>query len=404
MIVESEPFLRSFFYFGRTRELEANNDILGLHFTWHSILNRRVIGPILFWLRLIAVAFLTTRTVRSRQANLVLAPGETLPEVLAAWISSRLTGRHGVVMVQSDPFLIIPLKPMKDFGALYASYRSLYYPLTAFLEALIAQIHVRALNDMSLLVVGRNLLSRLRIRGIKGIDTIPVENGVDLETIRATSPSTSLSDAIFVGRIDVSREVVQLARAWIASFGKQKNMPKLVLAGPIQERIKAELLDLAASSNGSVSILGPITDACVYSRLKSSRVLVLPSSYESFSLVTAEALACGTPVVCYKTPAVSEFFYTPAVNAVPVGEIGVLMSRVNEILNDEHERLRLAAVGMNFVSRYNWDRVAAVEADIYRNLELGMVRSGLQQKSTKLERSPEPTDLDQRDIHCHPEN
>ncbi len=369
VIIESEPFIRSFSYFGRVQELEENNEILGLHFPCHSILNRRVIGPVLFWIRLIAVAFLAAQTVKSRQANLVLAPGETLPEVLAAWISTKLTGRRGVVTVQNDPFLIIPVQGMKKFNVLYANYRSLYHPVAAFLEALIARIHTRALNDMSLVVVGRNLVSKLRIRGIRGIVTIPVENGVDFETIRTISPSTSQSDAIFVGRVDMVRGVMDLPRAWISSFGQQRSVLKLVFLGPIQGRIRAELSDLAASSNGSFSVLGPVSDTCKYSRMKSSRVLVLPSSYESFSLVTAEALACGIPVVCYNTPAVSEFFSTPAVSAVPVGAINALINKVKEILNDEDERLRLATVGMTFVSRYDWDKVAAAEAEIYRSLD-----------------------------------
>lgn len=113
-IVESEPFLKTFPYFDGVDAVAVRHNILGIHVPWEWCLNRRVIGPILFWLKLVVVSLLEARIVKSSQAQLVLAPGETFPEVLTVWISSRITGRQGAVIVQSDPFLVLGRYRVRD--------------------------------------------------------------------------------------------------------------------------------------------------------------------------------------------------------------------------------------------------------------------------------------------------
>ena len=367
LIVESEPFLRSFGYFTRMNEVAANHSVISFHVPWEAAVNRRVLGPIVFWLKLLMVTFVAVRTARSSRAQLILAPGETLPEVIVAWTCAKLTTRPAVVVAQSDPFLHIGTYQMKGVRSAYAALRTLYNPLTAFVEALTAQLHIRALNDMTLLIVGRSLFEVLRGRGITGITALAVENGVDFEMIDVAPQSQLHADAVYVGRVDISKGMKELLHAW-AQLGKTRSELRLAVVGPVQEGLRERIETVTSSSGGRISYLGALSDAGVISVLKSCRVLVLPSIFESFSLVAAEALACSIPVISYDSPGVREFFPTSAVKIVPAGDAAGLVSAVKELLENNDELLRLGKIGREFVSRYSWEKVAREEAAIYRQL------------------------------------
>lgn len=369
IILESEPFLKGFTYFGATRALLANHDVVSFHFAGNLDASRRVVSPILFWLRLIATALLAARIIRSARPCLILAPGETIVEVLATRIASLLTSTPGAVMVQSDPFRFLPPFDASSFGSFYSAYRAAKYPpLVSFTETLTGRIYARALNQMSLLVVGSSLAQKLHSRGITGAVEVIVENGIDLRAIAATPASPTRSDAIFVGRVDALKDVVGLIRTWVKLSSQHSSKFTLLVAGPIQESLRAELETQGSSSGHNVTFLGPMSDEQVIGHMKSSRVFVLPSGFESFSLVIAESLACGVPVVCYDSPGISEFFSTPAVIKIPNGDMSSLVRKTLDLLEKEEERVRLGSIGTAFVSRYNWNNVAENEARIYREL------------------------------------
>jgi glycosyltransferase involved in cell wall biosynthesis len=366
VIIESEPFLKSFPYFAGVKDLTTKHTIIGFHMPWQACMNRRVLLPILSCLNVAIVAFIGAKVVRATRAQLVLAPAQSFPEVLATWVCSRITGRRGAVVVHSDPFLPLGQRKMNDLKLNYVTYRTMYYPLAALLQALAARLFVRAMNEMGLLVLGNNLLKVLATRGITGAETRQIKNGVDMEKVRASRPSRALYDVIFVGRIEPLKGIMEFLHAWTSSRENCDKF-KVALVGPVQERSRAELQGFAACYHRCVDYLGAMTDVGVIGLLKSSRVLILPSFFESFSLVTAEALASGIPVVCYDSLWMREFFPTSAVCVVPPRNADALVKRVKQLLENEEERLRLASEGMAFASRFNWADVAALEARIYRD-------------------------------------
>ena len=92
---------------------------------------------------------------------------------------------------------------------------------------------------------------------------------------------------------------------------------------------------------------GPLPDhAAVVGRMKSTRVLVLPSTREGFGLVLAEAMACGTPCVAYDVPAVRETLADgEAGRLIPPRDVGALVDAIEELLADGEDRERVIAAG-----------------------------------------------------------
>jgi glycosyltransferase involved in cell wall biosynthesis len=104
--------------------------------------------------------------------------------------------------------------------------------------------------------------------------------------------------ATFVGRIHPKKGCDMLIRAFAAVFGHDANW-RLVMLGPDQVGWQAELKEMAGSLGiaDRVSWLGMQMGEDKWRVFCSSEIFVLPSHYENFGIVVAEALACRVPVL-----------------------------------------------------------------------------------------------------------
>lgn len=133
-----------------------------------------------------------------------------------------------------------------------------------------------------------------------------VSNGVDLNVFSCTRPSESLYDKYNIDR--KKKVVLGVANVWDA----RKGMPDfLALAKVIPDDYQIFLVGLSALQMrrlpGNITGIRRTGDrkelAAIYS---AAHVFINPSLEESFSLVTVEAIACGTPVIVLDTSAVRE--------------------------------------------------------------------------------------------------
>ncbi|MGE5203999.1 MAG: glycosyltransferase family 4 protein [Chlamydiota bacterium] len=97
--------------------------------------------------------------------------------------------------------------------------------------------------------------------------------------------------ACFVGRIELSKGIAYLLKAW-----KALGLPQgeLVLAGPVQPEMKSMLKEGAACN---VRVTGTLSPREVVDLYRTASVFVHPSSNEGLGLVLLEAMACGLPVI-----------------------------------------------------------------------------------------------------------
>jgi glycosyltransferase involved in cell wall biosynthesis len=87
-----------------------------------------------------------------------------------------------------------------------------------------------------------------------------------------------------------------------AEFHKVCPNAVLVLAGA-REHETDEIMALAESvGNNSVRVFESVERDRLLSLYRSADVFVLGSLWEMFSIVAIEALSCGLPVICHKTP------------------------------------------------------------------------------------------------------
>lgn len=99
-------------------------------------------------------------------------------------------------------------------------------------------------------------------------------------------------------------------------------------------------------------------------------VLVMPSVYESFGLVAAEAMACGCAVVTSKTGFAAGLKHRTEVFTIEHPISPLLYEGVAELLLNEPLRLQIAKAGYQVVQNLHWDRASArLESAYLRWLE-----------------------------------
>jgi alpha-1,6-mannosyltransferase len=231
--------------------------------------------------------------------------------------------------------------------------------------------HQFAHYDASL-VASREIAEWLRGLGFPGVRWVGLGVDVDVfhpmlhpESHAAGEPPAPAPPTIsYVGRFSPEKELGLLLAIWDEVHAQTGARLRLVGAGP--SRASFERFAAARPSVSVEAYLDQPRDvAAVFG---SSDVVVLTSGTETFSLATAEALACGTPVVGPARGAVGELIVASGGGlAFTAGSAPALGHALRTLLSLSPESRR--AVGQSgrdhILRHFTWDRVGGRLADAY---------------------------------------
>jgi glycosyltransferase involved in cell wall biosynthesis len=199
--------------------------------------------------------------------------------------------------------------------------------------------------------------------------------GIDASKVRVIpeAPALVLGNAaaaveqpylLAVGDLRRKKNVAALVRAF-AELHRERAIPhRLVLAGADAGE-GSRLRALAGDS--PVELTGYVDDASLDALIRGAELLVHPSLYEGFGLVVLEAMARGTPVLAARAGAVPETAGDAAAYFDP-GDSDALRAALGELLSDPARRARMSALGLEWASRFSWERTARETVDVYRAL------------------------------------
>jgi len=171
-----------------------------------------------------------------------------------------------------------------------------------------------------------------------------------------------------VRRLDPRMGVLSLVKAFGCIAG-ELNRTRLVIggSGPLAHEIRSYIQ--SNGLEGRIQMLGYVTDDDLPLLFSACDLFVLPTlEMEGFGLVTAEALAAGTPVIGTPAGATPEIladidkdllFASTDVEDMAKGLKHVLLERLD--LLDCHERYRAVAE-----AQYNWDLVVREHEMLYQ--------------------------------------
>jgi glycosyltransferase involved in cell wall biosynthesis len=150
---------------------------------------------------------------------------------------------------------------------------------------------------------------------------------------------------------------------------------RLTIAGP-PDRSPAALgaLRNAVRETGlgdRVALTGPLPSSDLDSLYAGADLFVLPSLYEGYGMVLAEAMARGLPIVCTTGGAAAETVPDEAALKVSPGEESALTEALDRVLGDAQLRKRMSeaswAAGQKLPS---WNDTARIIAGVIKELAL----------------------------------
>jgi len=153
-----------------------------------------------------------------------------------------------------------------------------------------------------------------------------------------------------------------------AKLRTERDVELVLVSRPTPGGRTEQLLD-RLSITDSVRFVHGISDPELAELVGSAEVACVPSLYEGFSLPTAEAMACGTPLVASRAGAIPEVVGPEGLCAdlVTPGDVGELTAALEALLDDPHRRERMGAAGRQRVlDEFSWRAVAEATAAAYQ--------------------------------------
>jgi glycosyltransferase involved in cell wall biosynthesis len=114
-----------------------------------------------------------------------------------------------------------------------------------------------------------------------------------------------------------------------------------------------------------VKVLGYVSDDDLLALYRAAAVFVYPSFYEGFGLPVLEAMACGTPVVTYRTTSLPEVTGAAARLLDPPVTPDMLATEIRAVIEDPDLRRDLCARGLEQARRFDWRTTARLTAEVY---------------------------------------
>ena len=272
---------------------------------------------------------------------------------------------------------------LRDQGVIDAVVRTVHHVDDFRSPSLIAcQERSIAAPDL-VLVVSTPWIARLRDEF--GVEAELVPNGVDLERFhppRDAGERLAARDAaglgaelaiLTVGGIEPRKGSLTLLRAFAAARAAlPERRPVLLVAGGAtlfdhrDEIGRFHALRDDLDLDGSVRVLGPVTDEELERLYRAADVFALPSTKEGFGLAVLEALAAGVPAVVSDLD-VFRTYLTDGDSALmaPVGDHDALADAMVRAARDPELAARLRDGGRVVAARHGWDAAAAAHEAAY---------------------------------------
>lgn len=261
-----------------------------------------------------------------------------------------------ISLLRRTPMLITWHEVWGDYWYEYMGRRGFFGKLVERLVSKLTHtpIAVSALTKKNLVSLGVNS---------ENIHLVP--NGIDLKKIAEIPPSPYECDIIFVGRLIKEKNVsVLLGAAGIVKEALPGVKCHIIGDGPEKERLIGLAAELGLLDN--VGFSGFMGYEEVIARIKSSKVLALPSSREGFGMVVIEAFACSVPVITVKSERNAASLLvnekTGFVVALDAGELG---DAICTLIGDNVLREKMGAAAKDLAGEFDWDEIVKQLSCLY---------------------------------------
>ncbi|MEM9362791.1 MAG: glycosyltransferase [Bacteroidota bacterium] len=182
-----------------------------------------------------------------------------------------------------------------------------------------------------------------------------IYNGIDIVDTPKKNDNTSKKEFVLVnlGRLEYQKNQKFLVH--VASELKQRGIPfKIIIGGEGRLREELEALIMEMGVEEQVFLPGFVENPLAF--IHQADVFVLPSFWEGFGYVLAEAALCQKPIIAFDSSSNPELVIDKHTGFLIVeNDIQSFTERVIELYNDENMRIKMGEAGYLHVKK-NFDR------------------------------------------------
>jgi glycosyltransferase involved in cell wall biosynthesis len=176
---------------------------------------------------------------------------------------------------------------------------------------------------------------------------------------------------LYLGTLEPRKNLEMLVRAyarWRAQASDEDQTVKLVIAGGkgwFYKTIFQQVQTLGIEPH--VLFPGFITDGELADWYRAAEGFVYPSLFEGFGLPVAEAMACGTPVLCSQTQSLREVAGEAALTFPPQDE-RALADGLALLIAQPTRRAALRERGLQRAQHFTWQRTVDATLGVYEQV------------------------------------
>jgi MMP alpha-(1->4)-mannosyltransferase len=199
------------------------------------------------------------------------------------------------------------------------------------------------------------------------IDVVPL--GVDrvFRPPEGPAPLRRPGRIVAMASADTPMKGVATLLEAVAKLRTEREVELLLISRPKPGGETERIVDRLAIGD-SVRFVHGLSDEELAAVVGSAEVACVPSLYEGFSLPTAEAMACGTPLVASRAGAIPEVVGTDGscADLVTPGDVGELAAALERLLDDPERRARMGRAGrQRALALFSWRAVAEATVAVY---------------------------------------
>ncbi len=211
-----------------------------------------------------------------------------------------------------------------------------------------------------------SLLSRLHDIPAERFRYIP--NGVD---VAAFAPQAKENEprGLFVGEWSWRKGVHYLLEALQIASNELPDLRLSIVSSGCPDNLKP--LDRKIAD--SVKVYRYLTKSQLIDLYRTASFLILPSLAEASPLAVLESMSCGTPVIAFPTDGIKQVISSNSNGIlVPMRDIEGLGRSIIRLGGDLNYARRLGTRARETALAYDWSRIAASTAEVYREVMEGV--------------------------------
>jgi glycogen(starch) synthase len=174
-----------------------------------------------------------------------------------------------------------------------------------------------------------------------------------------TLPRAEEDYLLYFGRLDVFQKGLDTLLEAFALLVRARPGLELRMAGRGKDAERVRQMARELGVEGNVRMLGAVSEEERQRLFSGALVQLMPSRFEGFGMVAAEAMAAGVPLVAAAAGSLPEVVDAPRGGVtVPAGDARALADAVAALVDDGDARAALSVSARASAERFRWDTVA----------------------------------------------